>query len=265
MIRTLRQILGIALIWPTSAAAGRVPSPVQEELARVHRAHGSPLLILAEDPDTTKRIGRWIQATDEPHMVRRVPVVGTRSYERQIALERSGLRCGVEVSAAWTTQTFGDCALWVDGPRSRPPSVPAAQPTTEHARRLERGAAVALGPIMSTGTIVDLSLEARLSSKGSMAFTYSSIQVRNWGSPALLAVQGRRWFWGDVDRGLYALAQAGLLSTDLGTVRSPGAAVGLGLKYTTRPGLLFDGYLGAGPGWPVPIHPAVGARVGWAF
>ena len=56
-----------------------------------------------------------------------------------------------------------------------------------------------------------------------------------------------------------------MLSMESGTVRSPGAAVGLGLKYTTRPGLMADAYAGAGPGWPVRIHPALGARVGWAF
>ena len=68
-----------------------------------------------------------------------------------------------------------------------------------------------------------------------------------------------------VDRGLYGLAQLGLLSTNLGMVRSPGIAAGIGVKYTTRHGLVADGYLGAGPGYPVRIHPAVGGRVGWAF
>jgi hypothetical protein len=262
----LRALLGVAVGGgPSLAVAGAVPSDIRDDLARVHAEHGSPLLLVTQDTDVLHDLGRWLQRNDIPYIARRLPDVGTPSYERQIALDRTDLRCGIEVSATWRLESFGDCTPWEDGPQRLHQAVPARQPATPRGEKFETGAAVALGPVMGTGTIVDFSLEARVSRKGAVAFAYSSILVREWGSPALMAGQVRHYFLGDVDRGMYVLAQAGVLSTDLGAVRSPGVAAGLGLKYTTRPGFMMDGYLGAGPGYPVRIHPAAGARVGWAF
>jgi|GEM_PF-4786158 len=250
---------------PAVATAARVPSDVEADLARLHARHGSPLLLVSQDADILHDLGRWVARSDHPHLARKLPAVGTQSYERMVALERATLRCGVQVSAAWQLEPFGDCDTWSDGPEALPASMPGRQPSSPRGSDFERGAALAVGPVMGFGTVVDFSAEARVSRKGSAAFTYSAIHVREWGSPALMAAQARRYFLGDVDRGLYGLAQVGMLSTELGTVRSPGAAVGLGIKYTTEPGLMADGYLGAGPGYPVRIHPAVGGRVGWAF
>lgn len=258
-------MVAVVAAWSSTAGAARVPSDIRADLAKLHTTHGSPILVVSEDPEVLKTLGKWLERGDEPHLARRVPSVGTKSYERQIALQRAELRCGVELSATWRMESFGDCSAWIDGPATVSTAVPSRQPTTERGRDFERGAAIAVGPAMSTGTVVDFSAEARVSRKGSAAFTYSAIHVREWGSPALMAAQARRYFLGDVDRGIYGLAQVGVLSTEHGEVRSPGAAVGLGIKYTTKPGLMADGYLGAGPAYPVRIHPAVGGRVGWAF
>lgn len=248
------------------AAAGRVPPDVQEDLAQLQAAHGSPVLVVTQHPDVLDELGRWLKrAPDALFLSRRLPSVGTLSYERSIVLERTQLRCGVEVGPTWRLEPFGDCGAWTDGPTELSPVVPRQQPTSPRGSDFERGAALAVGPATGLGTVIDLSVEARTSRKGSAAFTYTAVQVREWGSPALMAGQARRYFLGDVDRGVYGPAQVGVLSTELGTVRSPGAAVGLGLKYTTQPGLMADAYLGAGPAWPVRIHPAVGGRVGWAF
>ena len=250
---------------PGTALAARVPVDIRADISELHSQHGSPLVLLTEDPEVLKTLGKWLEKGELPHIARRMPRIGTRSYERQIALDRFDLRCGIEVDATWHLTPFGTCSPWIDGPSQVSAAVPRSQPTTERRRRFERGAAIAFGPVMSTGTVVDFSAEGRLSPRGSVAAIYSSIQVRDWGNPALMAVQARRYFIGDFDRGLYGLAQVGVLSTQHGTIHSPGIAAGLGLKYTTKPGLMVDGYLGAGPAYPVRIHPAVGGRLGWAF
>lgn len=257
--------LGGTLLFTTPAHAARVPADVVADLKQLHNAHGSPLLLVTQSPDVLADLNRWVVRTDHPYLARRLPTVGTESYERQIALKRVGLRCGVLIGPTWRLEPFGDCSTWAQGPKSVDAAIPRRQPTTPRRERFERGATIAVGPIMGTGTVVDFSAEARVSKKGSAVFTYTAIQVREWGSPALMAVQARRYFLGDVDRGLYGLAQVGLLSTELGTVRSPGIAAGLGLKYTTNIGFTMDGYLGAGPGYPVRVQPAVGGRLGWAF
>mgnify|MGYP004205818441 CR=1 FL=1 len=235
------------------------------DLERIHTVHGSPLLLASHDPALLDDLGRWMTRSEQPYITRRLPTVGTESYERQVALGRVDLRCGVMIGPTWRLETFGDCTEWVGGPTQLAAAVPRRQPRTPRNQAFERGATVAVGPVMGTGTVVDFSAEARVSRKGSVAFAYTAIQVRSWGSPALLGIQARRYFAGDVDRGIYGLAQLGLLSTEHGAVRSPGVAAGLGLKYTSRAGLAIDGYLGAGPGYPVRIQPAVGARLGWAF
>lgn len=249
----------------TAALAGRVPEDIRQQLADVHEAHEAPLLLLASEEDVLEDLGRWLERSDLPHVARRLPAMGTLSYEQKVALERAELRCGIQVSATWRLESFGDCASWEDGPRSRPMGVPAAQPQGRRTDDFNRSTSLAISPLMGLGTIVDFSGELRLARRGSVAATVSAVRVREYGSPALMGIQGRRYLIGDFDRGLYGLVQAGVLSMEQGSVRSPGAAVGLGIKYTTRPGLTVDGYAGAGPGWPVRIHPALGARVGWAF
>lgn len=249
----------------TQARAAKVPADVVTDLEKLHQRHGSPLLLVTQSPDVLDDLNRWVVRADRPYLARRLPTVGTESYERQIALKRVDLRCGVLIGPTWRLEPFGDCSAWTEGPKRVDAAIPRRQPHTPRRERFERGATIAVGPIMGTGTVVDFSAEARVSKKGSAVFTYTAIQVREWGSPALMAAQARRYFLGDVDRGLYGLAQVGLLSTDLGTVRSPGIAAGLGLKYTTAIGFAMDGYLGAGPGYPVQVQPAVGGRLGWAF
>ena len=270
---TVRSAAAVAVMLPGVATAARVPPDVRDDLARIHAEHGSPVLLVTADGDVLKTMGRWLVRDQQPHIVRRMPAIGTRSYELQIALDRADLRCGVEVSATWRLERFGDCSSWEGGPVVLSTAVPTKQPATERGRKFERVASIAIGPAMSTGTVVDISAEGRMSRKDSVAFAYTTIQVREWGSPALLAAQARRYVIGDFDRGIYGLAQVGMLSAELGEVRSPGAAVGIGIKYTTKPGLMADAYIGAGPAvperiheiLPVGIHPAVGGRVGWAF
>ncbi len=261
----LPALLAMASGLSSLAWAGRVPTDIQEELGEVYEAHSAPLLLMSMDRDILDDLGKWLARTDAPHVARTLPALGTLSYEQQIALKRVGLRCGVMVDARWHLHPFGDCAEWSEGPERLHASVPSAQPTTPRGYALDRGASLAFSPAMGLGTVVDFSGELRTSRRGSIAATVTAVQVRELGSPALLGVQGRRYLWGDFDRGLYGLAQLGMLSMEGGAVRSPGAAVGIGVKYTTRPGLMADAYVGAGPGWPVRIHPALGARVGWSF
>ena len=261
----LPAMLAASFALQPAAWAGKVPTDIQEQLAEVHKTHSAPLLIVTLDSDVLDDLGKWLTRDGAPHVVRKLPAMGTLSYEVQIALDRVELRCGVMIDALWHVEELGDCTLWSDGPSSLHASVPAAQPTTARSYALDRGASLAISPAMGLGTVVDFSGELRASRRGSVAATVTAVQVRELGSPALMGVQGRHYFWGDFDRGMYGLVQVGILSMESGTVRSPGAAVGLGLKYTTKPGLMADVYAGAGPGWPVRIHPALGTRVGWSF
>ena len=100
-------LLCAVLALQPAALAGRVPADVQEELARLHTTHSAPLLLLTSDADILDDLGRWLVRSDTPHVARRLPAMGTLSYEQQIALDRVELRCGVLVSPSWQLEPFG--------------------------------------------------------------------------------------------------------------------------------------------------------------
>lgn len=261
-------LVAALLALATTAQAARVPVDVAEQLEAVGRKHGAEVLIVSQSADVVRVLGKHAERRSDNLVVRRLPSLGTGSYERQIALQRVGLRCGVELDHAFHAEVFGDCSAWDDAPTLHA-AVPRSQPERKRSETFETGAVVALGPITATGRAFDFSSEMRTSRKVSAVATVTSIRVPELGNPALAAIQARHYTLGDFDRGLYGFAQGGLLSVEDGTVRSLGAAVGLGLKLTARSGLTGDVYAGAGPGGETEffgrIHPAAGARVGWAF
>ncbi len=249
----------------SSAHARSVPHDVREDIAAIQGQHAAPLLLLSDVPEVVDALGHWIERTDQPHQARRLPKSGTRSYERIIALERAQLRCGIEVSASWRLEPFGDCTAWTDGPSARGASVPGAQPESERGTKFERTVVLAVNPVIVTGNMVDVAVETRLGRRESLAVSLTSIPLEELGNPAQFAVQGRGYFWGDVDRGMYGLVQADWLSMDNAAVQSIGVAGGLGIKLTLPMGLVLDGHAGLGPGYPYLLHPALASRVGWAF
>ena len=131
---TFLRVGGVLLLWSSIALAGVTEEEAAQEVQQLQVALGERMLIGALSPEAERMFQRQVKMSSSLDVdVVRIPTAGNLERELGAALKRSGLRCGLQLSAdgdGWALEPFGDCTPPSPEQTQPPEALPAStQPT----------------------------------------------------------------------------------------------------------------------------------------
>lgn len=110
---TIHRVGGLLLLWSSIAWAGVTEEEAAQEVQRLQVALGERVLVGALGPEAERMFQRQVKMNSSMDVeVVRLPTAGSLDREQEAALSRTGLRCGLQLSAdgdGWAVVPFGDC------------------------------------------------------------------------------------------------------------------------------------------------------------
>ncbi len=112
---TIPRVGGLLLLWSSIAWAGITEEEAAQEVQRIQVELGERVLVGALGPEAERMFQRQVKMNSSLEVeVVRIPTAGSLDREQEAALRRTGLRCGLQLSAdgdGWAVEPFGDCTV----------------------------------------------------------------------------------------------------------------------------------------------------------